>query len=109
MGHCILMIALLLTAALLSEPSPKLDIGAKPAGRVPPAIALPQTAPVLAGVAVTVECTARPDGRVTACQVLEETHPDLGFGEAAVALMTGSDTTPSAHPHAFTHTIQFTP
>lgn len=103
------MIALLLTAALLIDPSSKLEIDAKPALKVASSVARPQAEPVLAGVAVTVECTARPDGRVTACQVLGETHPGLGFGEAAVALMTGADIAPSPETRAFTRTIQFTP
>lgn len=103
------MIALLLTAALLSDPSAKTDIDARPALKVTPAIARSQAEPVLAGVAVTVECTARPDGRVTACQVLGETHPGLGFGDAAVAVMTGTEIAPSAQARAFTRTIQFTP
>lgn len=103
------MIAILITAALLADPSPKLDVVAKaPPG---PSSAHTRAEPdaIMTGVAVTVECTARKDGRVTSCQVLGETHPGLGFGEAAVALMTGTETSPASQTRVFTRTIQFTP
>ena len=60
-------------------------------------------------IAVTVECTAKADGRVLGCTVLGETHPGLGFGEAAVALMNGSEVAPGPEDIQFARTIQFMP
>lgn len=103
------MIALLLTAALLADPSSKPDVRTKAPPRATLATVRAAPEPVLAGVAATVECSARADGRVVACQILGETHPGLGFGDAAVALLTGSEVPPAPEPRAFTRTIQFTP
>lgn len=103
------MIAYLITAALLADPFPKLDVVAKAPPKPVSAITPAEPDPILAGVAVTVECTARTDGRVASCEVLGESHPGLGFGDAAVALMTGIQTSPASQTRAFTRTIQFTP
>lgn len=75
-----------------------------------PAVAMaPAPAPMLQSVAVTLECTAFADGRVGDCEVMEETHPGMGFGDAAIALMTGATTDRSAADHRFARTIQFMP
>ncbi len=103
------MLAFLLTAALLADPSPRTDVGTKSSLKPVTETVRSEPGSMLAGVAVTLECTARADGRVTTCRVMSETHPGLGFGEAAVALMTGTETPPSPEARAFSRTIQFTP
>lgn len=52
------------------------------------------TGPELSAVNVTLECRASTRGRVGDCVVLRESHPGLGFGEAAVALMTDATIEP---------------
>lgn len=63
---------------------------------------------------VRLRCTALASGRVTDCVVLEETRPGLGFGEAALALMSDAEVTPiTEHGRPvdapFERTIDFTP
>lgn len=99
------MISLLLAAALLIDPSPAPKAVVKPAA----AQDARPAKPVLHGVAVTLECTARANGRVENCQVLGETHPGAGFGEAAIALMQGTDVAPGDRDIQFARTIQFMP
>lgn len=64
--------------------------------------------------AVRLRCTALASGRVTDCVVLEETRPGLGFGEAALALMSDAEVTPiTEHGRPvdapFERIIDFTP
>lgn len=108
------MIALVFALALSANPavSKTADRLAEP--RLQPASMVaeapaPVLAPVLAGIAVTLECTAHTDGHVGECSVLGETHPGMGFGEAAIALMNGSEVTPGPQDVQFARTIQFTP
>lgn len=103
------MIALIFTAALLMDPSPKLGPVQK---SHQPAVAATRDlapAPVLSSVAVTLECTARASGRVEDCKVLGETHPGLGFGDAALALMRDAEVAPGSRDVQFARTIQFMP
>lgn len=63
---------------------------------------------------VRLRCTALASGRVTDCVVLEETRAGLGFGEAALALMSDAEVTPiTEHGRPvdapFERTIDFTP
>ena len=101
------MLAALLATALLLDPGAPLPITFKAA----PSPVAPRTtaAPVLTSVAVAVECTARRDGRVENCRVMEETHPGMGFGAAAVALMTDTRVAPGERDVQFARTIQFLP
>jgi len=104
------MIALVFALALSANPAIS-----KPADRLveprlqPVSMVAEAPAPVLAGIAVTLECTAHTDGRVGECSVLGETHPGMGFGEAAIALMNGSEVAPGPQNVQFARTIQFTP
>lgn len=103
------MIAFVLAAALLLDPtpkqngSPKLATASAEANRGAPASA------ILSSVAVTLECTARASGRVDGCKVLGETHPGLGFGDAAIALMRDVEVDPGPRDVQFARTIQFMP
>lgn len=68
----------------------------------------------ISGASVRVACIAKATGFLDQCVVLEETRPGFGFGEAAVALMTGEAVTPATEngkpiDSRFERTIQFTP
>jgi hypothetical protein len=99
------MLSLIFSAALASSPAIGLIM--------PPTLAAEPTpvasAPLLQGVAVTLECTATPQGRAENCFVLAETHPGMGFGEAAIALMSEAEVDPVPEAFQFARTIQFTP
>lgn len=103
------MIALVIVLALSANPGVAKSTDRLVQPRVQPISTAVEPAPVLAGVAVTVECTAHADGRVGDCTVLGETHPGLGFGDAAIALMNGSEVAPGRGDVQFARTIQFTP
>lgn len=103
------MIAFIIAAAMLGDPGVKQAPVQK---SVPAAEAARRTSaepPMLSVVAVTLECTAKANGRVEGCQVLGETHPDLGFGEAAIALMRDAEVAPGPRDIQFARTIQFVP
>jgi TonB family protein len=103
------MIAFVLAAALLLDPTTPKKSVAKPS--LPAAIAARdvQEPSILSGVAVTLECTARANGHVEGCKVLDETHPGMGFGEAAIALMRDAEVAPGPRDVQFARTILFTP
>lgn len=104
------MIAFIIAVAMLGDPGIKHVTAQKPAPAPAPAVRRVSTeAPVLSVVAVTLECTAKASGRVEGCQVLGETHPDLGFGEAAIALMRDAEVAPGPRDIQFARTIQFVP
>lgn len=103
------MIAFVLAAALLPDPTPKPAANQKPAAGVEAVSNSAATGAILSNVAVTLECTARANGRVENCKVLGETHPGLGFGEAAIALMRDAEVEPGPRDVQFAHTIQFMP
>jgi TonB family protein len=101
------MIIIALSVALLLDVSPNAETLSKRVGRE--AAVQDIQAASLVSVAVTLECTARASGKVENCRVLGETHPDLGFGEAAIALMRDATVRPGAEDFQFARTIQFTP
>ncbi|WGM46488.1 hypothetical protein KOAAANKH_01357 [Brevundimonas sp. NIBR10] len=103
------MIAFVLAAALLIDPTPKKDVSFKTPQATVERTQDAETGPTLTAVAVTLECTARATGRVTGCRVLGETHPGLGFGEAALALMRDAEVAPGPREVQFARTIQFMP
>lgn len=83
------MLVLSLALSLLvsdAAPSPNRDHA--------PLQAASQTSAVLSGVRVQLDCAVSAEGLVSGCRVLRETHPGLGFGDAAVALMTGATINP---------------
>jgi len=104
------MIALTLALALFVDPTVGTPTLTRAMLKTEPAPAMATvTEPMLESVAVTLECTAFADGRVGDCKVLEETHPNMGFGEAAIALMRDATTDRSSADHQFARTIQFMP
>lgn len=103
------MIAFVVAAALLLDPTPKPAANQKPASGVEAVRANAGSGVILSNVAVTLECTARANGRVEGCKVLGETHPGLGFGDAAIALMRDAEVEPGPRDIQFAHTIQFMP
>jgi TonB family protein len=103
------MIAFVLAAALLLDPTPKQAASQKPASGVETIRDNSAGGAILSSVAVTLECTARANGRVENCKVLGETHPGLGFGEAAIALMRDAEVEPGPRDVQFARTIQFMP
>lgn len=103
------MLEFVLAAALLFDPVPLRQVALRPAPPpVQPSVSV-ASVPVLTSVAVTLECTARASGRVENCKVLAETHPDLGFGEAAIALMMDAEVARGMDDVQFARTIQFMP
>lgn len=106
------MIALTLALALFVDPSmgtPSLTRASLTTEPTPAMAPVQEEAPMLQSVAVTLECTAFADGHVGNCKVLEETHPGMGFGDAALALMSDATTDRSSADHQFARTIQFMP
>lgn len=103
------MIAFILAAALMLDPTPTQAMSRKPEPTVVEPVR--DTAPdaILSAVAVTLECTARANGRVENCKVLGETHPGMGFGDAAIALMRDAEVEPGPRDIQFARTIQFMP
>lgn len=106
------MFATLALIALFADPiaiQPAFERAARQVEPTAVVATAPAPAPMLQSVAVTVECTAFADGHIGDCRVLEETHPGLGFGDAAVALMSDATTDRSSADHQFARTIQFMP
>lgn len=103
------MLILALAATVVLDPGPGPTAASRPAPRPAAAVKTAPAQRTMAAVAVTLECTARADGRVENCQVLGETHPDLGFGEAALALMRDARVEPGPRDIQFARTIQFIP
>lgn len=103
------MIAFVLAAALLLDPTPKQTASQTPASGVETVRDNAAGGAILSSFAVTLECTARANGRVEGCKVLGETHPGLGFGDAAIALMRDAEVAPGPRDIQFAHTIQFMP
>ena len=103
------MIALVVALALSASPGVAKPADTRVEAHIQPVSMVTEPPPMLEGVAVTVECTAHTDGNVDGCSVLGETHPGLGFGDAAIALMNGSEVAPGPRDIQFARTIQFTP
>lgn len=99
------MLSLIFSAALASSPAIGMAAPVTLAAEPTPVA----SAPLLQGVAVTLECTATPRGSVEDCFVLAETHPGMGFGEAAIALMSEAEVDAVPQAIQFARTIQFTP
>jgi TonB family protein len=103
------MLILALAATLVLDPGVVPTTASRPEPRPAAATEVSPSKRTFAAVAVTLECTARADGRVENCQVLGETHPDLGFGEAALALMRDARVDRGPRDIQFARTIQFVP